>query len=71
MKKDEVRDLDENELIILIISLSGYFQKHIIRTGDDSTSIYYFNTKNSVNCLLNISNKLISEYQMNLEELLK
>lgn len=65
-----LNDMDRDTLIELLNSLAECFQKSFIRSGETSTSVYFFNTKNSVNTYINIDNKLLADYQINLQELL-
>jgi galactose-1-phosphate uridylyltransferase len=65
-KPTQLEDLAITELTELINSIHKSFEKSFIRAGDFSTCIYFYNTKNSVNCYLNISNELINKYEIDL-----
>jgi hypothetical protein len=72
MKKPEgLNDISRSDLIELIRTNERSFQRAIIRPGDLSTSIYFFNTRNSVNLYINIDNKLIAEYELDFKMILK
>lgn len=72
MKKPEgLNDISRTDLIELIRTNERSFQRAIIRPGDLSTSIYFFNTRNSVNMYINIDNKLIAEYDLDFKLILK
>ena len=70
MKPSELEDMTNSQILNLLIRVKECFQKSFIRTGDFSTSIYFYNTKNSVNTYINIDNKLIADYKINLQEIL-
>lgn len=65
-----LNDMDKDSLLEVLYILSGVFQKSFIRSGETSTSVYFFNTKNSVNTYINIDNKILADYEINLQELL-
>lgn len=72
MKKPEgLNDISRSDLIELIRTNERSFQRSTIRPGDLSTSIYFFNTRNSVNLYINIDNKLIAEYDIDFKMILK
>lgn len=50
-----IEDMTAEQIIKLILAVQHSFQKSFIRTGEDSTSIYFYNTKNSVNTYMTIS----------------
>lgn len=61
--------MTKEEVFEIINFLNSKFEKFTVRVGDTSTIIYYFNTKNSVNCNISINNILLSEYEINPEGL--
>lgn len=65
-----IEDMTAEQIIKLILAVQKFFQKSFIRTGEDSTSIYFYNTKNSVNTYINIDNKLLAQYRISLQVLL-
>jgi len=62
-----LNDMTKEEITELFNFLKSKFEKFNTRIGDNSTSIYFFNTKNSVNNILCINNNLLAEYGINPE----
>lgn len=71
MKKiTNLNDLPKKELIGLINSVHKCFEKSFVHYADTSVCLYFFNTKNSVNCYININKVLLNEYDMDIEKTL-
>ncbi len=62
-----LNDMTKEEITELFNFLKSKFEKFNTRIGDNSTSIYFFNTKNSVNNILCINNNLLADYGINPE----
>ena len=63
----KLEDMQKDQLISMIQILKERFEKINVREGDTSTTLYFFNTKNSVNALITINNSLIQEYSIKIE----
>ena len=64
-----INDMPRELLMDLILCVKSKFDKLNVRIGDTSTTFYFFNTKNSVNTIITITNNLLHEYEINPEEL--
>lgn len=66
---DNLSDMPREKVMELISCIRSKFDKLTVRIGDTSTTFYFFNTKNSVNTILTITNNLLHDYQINPEGL--
>lgn len=71
MAEKSLENLTEQELLDLLKSVRKHFLKYFIRSGDESTTVFFFNTKASVTANVNITNKLLSDYKIDLHILLR
>lgn len=63
-----LNDMSKEQILDLFNIMKSTFKYFITRTGDSSTSVYFFNTKNSVNSTICITNELLNRYEINPEE---
>lgn len=61
-----VEDISKSDLIKLLSFVQKAFQSFFIRTSDESTSVYFYNARNTTNTYINIDNKLLAEYNIDL-----
>jgi len=64
-----LNDMSKEEILEILNLLKSKFEHSNVRIGDNSTSIYFFNCKNSVNVILTVTNNLLHVYEINPEEL--
>lgn len=70
-KPTGVEKMNKDQLLYLLARVRECFQNYYLQKGDESTSVFFYNTDNKVNTYVNISHKSLDEFKIDLKEVLK
>jgi len=71
MKPNRTERMNKEQILYLLSRVKECFQNSFIQSGVESTSVFFYNPDNKVNTYVNISQKSLDEFKIDLKEVLR